>query len=47
MNPGHLRILVVEDNAADRALFRIYLKHVPGLEIAEADLGAAGLELCR
>src|SRR5580700_1125094 len=47
MHPGPLKILVVEDNPADRALYRIYLKNLPDLEIAEAEFGAAGLEFCR
>jgi len=47
MNPGRIKLLVVEDNPADRALYRIYLKHIAGLEIEEAALGSAALELCR
>ncbi|HVW85630.1 MAG TPA: response regulator, partial [Bryobacteraceae bacterium] len=46
MIPGQLKILVVEDNPADRALYRIYLKHLPGLEIREAEFGTDGLKLC-
>jgi PAS domain S-box-containing protein len=47
MKTDQLKLLVVEDNPADRALYRIYLKHVPGLEIAEAEFGHEGLALCR
>jgi PAS domain S-box-containing protein len=47
MNIDRLRILFVEDNPADRALYRVYLKHIPGLEIAEAEFGREGLALCQ
>jgi CheY-like chemotaxis protein len=47
MNPGPLRILIVEDNPADRALLRIYLQGVPGIEIREAEAGSEGLRMCR
>ena len=47
MNQDQLRILVVEDNPADRALLRIYLQHLPGLQIIEAELGSEGLRLCQ
>jgi CheY-like chemotaxis protein len=46
MNPGQTKLLVVEDNPADRALYRIYLQHVPGLAIVEAEFGADALDLC-
>jgi CheY-like chemotaxis protein len=46
MNPGQTKLLVVEDNPADRALYRIYLQYVPGLAIAEAEFGGAALDLC-
>jgi PAS domain S-box-containing protein len=47
MSSGPLHILVVEDNPADRALYRVYLNHVAGLVLAEAESGAEGLRLCR
>ncbi len=46
MNSGQTKLLVVEDNPADRALYRIYLHHVPDLAIVEAGFGSAALDLC-
>jgi signal transduction histidine kinase len=46
MNPGQTKLLVVEDNPADRALYRIYLQHVPDLAIVEAEFGSDALDLC-
>jgi CheY-like chemotaxis protein len=46
MNPGQTKLLVVEDNPADRALYRVYLQHVPDLAIVEAEFGSDALDLC-
>jgi CheY-like chemotaxis protein len=47
MPDGHLKILIVEDNAVDRAIWRRHLSRpVDDFECWEVETGEAGLERC-
>ena len=49
MQAERIKLLVVEDNPADRELYRLSLLSTPGrkYELIEAENGRKGLELCR
>jgi CheY-like chemotaxis protein len=42
-----LRVLVIDDDADVRAIARLSLEHLGGIEVWEAPSGAAGVERCR